>query len=122
MQTGSSQNYDQTKALGPSTASLPANSGSPSTGGDQQNNNQSGKSSLNVGAIAGGVIGGLAFLVVVGGILLRRRISGEVGGDHPEDLGHSSGVVVDENDMQLSEMRLYVSFFVLLSNLFSDRR
>ena len=134
--TGSSQqSNDQTKTSVPPTVSLPANSTrsdsplsttSVSAGGGQESNSQTEKSSPNVGAIVGGAIGGLAFLVVVGvgvWIFRRQRASGEeIGRDHPDNLGHSSDVVTHENDMQPPEMRLYVRFFVLLPNLFPDLR
>jgi len=76
--------------------------------------------------IIGGAIGGLVFLVVVGvgtWLFLRKRggSGGEAGGNHLDDTRHPVDAVVSEPSAKPSWMRLYVSFFVLISNLFSDR-
>lgn len=90
-----------------------------STGDGQQNSGQTKKSSPTVGVIVGGVVGGLVFLAAVGvgvwAFLGRRKASGGV---HPTNTEHSSEVALHENGMQPPEMRLYVRFFVLLSDLF----
>ena len=135
---GGQQNNDQTMAPVPSTISLPANStrsGSQSSttvlsaGVGQQNDNQTEKSSPNVGAIVGSAIGGLAFLAAIGvgaWIFRRQKAPGEeIGQDNLQvnDVRHSSDISTYENDMpQPPEMRFYVRFFILLPNLFSDLR
>ena len=126
--TGGSQQNDQTKTSVPSTVSLPVNSTILSAGVGQQSNDQTEKSSLNVGAIVGSVIGGLAFLaaVGVGAWIFRRKkaVGEEIGRDNLQvgDVRCSSDIVTHEHDMQPPEMRFYVRFFILLPNLFSDLR
>ena len=75
----------------------------------------------NVGAIAGGVIGGLAALGVIGigvWLFLRRRAVGHKGGDYSRV---STGAPVSEHGKQPSQLRLYVRVFIVLSGLRSDR-
>ena len=84
-----------------------------------------------MGAIVGGVIGGLAFLGAVGvgaWVFLRRRAArrnhgyAEAGDTNHQDYPkYSPGPVMSENGMQPSQMRLYVSLFILLSGLYFDR-
>jgi len=82
----------------------------------QEDNNQTKKSS-NVGAIVGGVIGGLAFLAAVGigaWMFLRRRANPRIDEDYPDYPRYSDGPLMAEQNMPPSQMRLYVSFVVLL--------
>lgn len=121
----------ETLAPVPSTISLPDRSGSPSSGSTTSTStsvgdNQTKKSSPNVGAIVGGVIGGLAFLAAVGfgiWIFLRRRASargtatyGGIDGDYPDYPRYSDGPIMSEHSVQPSQMRLYVGHFVILSD------
>jgi len=93
-----------------SLSSIAANPTSTSTG--QDNNNQTKKPS-SVGAIVGGVIGGLAFLAAVGvgaWIFLRRRAPARNDEDYPDHPRHSADALMSEYGMQPSQMRLYVRF------------
>ena len=85
----------------------------------QQNSDQ-GKSPSNVGAIAGGVIGGLAFLAIVGFLALvlrRRRASkGAISYSRPDDIEHPSTSTARPSGTRPPEMRLYVRFFLSLNS------
>jgi hypothetical protein len=119
----------------PSTVSLSSTatgSGSPSivsadptgTSTGQDNGTETKKPS-NVGAIVGGVVGGLAVLAATGvgvWIFLRRRAAARVDGDYPDYPKYSAVASSSEHDMPPSQMRLYVSFFALVSSLHPDRR
>ena len=91
-------------------------------------NGDQGKSSSNVGAIAGGVIGGLAFLAAAGFVALvirRRRASrGVINYSRPDDVEHpsTSASIAHASGVRPPEMRLYVGFFFLPLNSPSDLR
>jgi len=113
----------ETSAPVPSTVSLSGGSGSASSISGSPTStptrfNQVNKPSPRTGAIAGGVIGGLAFLAAVGvgvWIFLRRRATagrrdgmfGGIDGDYLDYPRHPAGSSVSEHGRHPSQMRLY---------------
>ena len=109
-----------TSSRSPSTVS--ADPTSTSTG---QDNSKTEKPS-NVGAIAGGVIGGLAILAAVGvgvWMFLRRRATARIriNGDYPDYPKYTAVASTSEHGIQPSQMRLYVSFFIIVPSLRSNQ-
>ena len=115
-------------SLPPSSSSLsdPSLSGSSPVSTDAANmrsgSNKKGKSS-NTGAIVGGIVGGLLFLVVVGvgvWMFLHRRATQRVslGGDYGDYRGNYGGDTMSEHGIQPLSMQLYVRPFIFLSNLY----
>jgi len=94
-----------TSSGSPSTASLDPTS----TSSGQDSGNEP-KKSLNAGAIAGGVVGGLAVLAAIGigvWVFLRRRAAARIGGDYPDYPTYSAVASSSEHGMGPSQMRLY---------------
>ena len=124
----------ETLAPVPSTVSLssgPTNSGSisiisidPTSTPTGQGTETTTKKSSNVGATVGGIIGGLAILGALGVgalIFIRRRAAARIGRDHPNYPKYSAVASNSEHTMLPSQMRLYVSFFALVSSLYFDQ-
>jgi hypothetical protein len=108
----------------PATVSLPSSStrsGSqlpsmvvPTSTSTSQGDN---KKKSNAGAIAGGVIGGLAALAVIGvGVwfFLRKRATRQGDGDYSDYTRVSTGAPMSEPGVQSSNLRLYVRFYHLI--------
>ena len=94
-----------------SVSNLPANGPTSSSGTQESNDGE--KQSSHVGAIIGGVIGGLALLAataVVVWIFLRRRVLARGDGDsnYPDYTKVSTGPPTTENEIPPSHPRLYV--------------
>jgi len=104
-------------ALLPSTITLPTSStGStnPTSTSSSQNNGDEPKASLNMGAIVGIVVGGLAVLAAIGvwvWVFLRRRAAARVVEDYPDYPKYSAAAYNSEHRMGPPQMRLYVSSF-----------
>ena len=81
----------------------------------QGSDNQTGNSS-HTGAIAGGVVGGLLGLAVIGAgvwIFLRKRAKARAGLGYPDYTSVATGAPVsDQGQITPSSQRLYVSLFV----------
>lgn len=76
---------------------------------------------LNLGAIIGGVIGGLAALAMIGvgvWIFLRKRA---IAREDPHYTRVSTGAPTSENGKQPSQLRLYVKMFLVQFGFDSDR-
>lgn len=92
------------------------------TGVSNNNDNQTKESPPRAAAVVGAVVGGLAFLAMIGigvwAFLRIRKASGKVGMNHPDHSRESVGVVVSDSEysMQPSQMQPHVSF--LTSYLF----
>ena len=108
----------------PSTITLPTSStgsGSPPTGSknltsmsSNQDIGDEPKKSLNVGAIVGIVVGGLAVLAAIGigvWVFLRRHTAAQVVGDYPDYSSYSAVASNSEHAMGPPQVRSYVSFF-----------
>ena len=90
----------------------------------QGSDNQTGNSS-HTGAIAGGVVGGLLGLAVIGAgvwIFLRKRAKARAGLGYPDYTSVATGAPVsDQGHITPSSQRLYVSLFVFPSGSRSNR-
>ena len=113
-----------TRAGSPSTV-LANPTGTPTGTSTGQDSNTNTNKSSNSGAIAGGVVGGLALLAIIGvgvWIFLRRRAAARTSGGHLGYPKYSAVSPSPEHGTSPLQMRLYVSFFVLVSSLHSDQR
>ena len=104
------------------SSTLPSGTANPSA---TQGSNGGGKKSSNVGAIIGGVAGGLAALalIVIGTrmIFIRKRAVVHAGEDYPDDIKASTDTPTAEREIPPSYPRLYVRLLAILPGLHSDR-
>ena len=91
-----------------------------------QGNNDGGKKPSNVGAIVGGVIGGLAVLALIAigvthMIFIRKLAVVHAGEDHPNDTKVSTDAPTAEREIPPSQPWLYVRSLTILLGSHSDQ-
>ena len=113
-----------TPSLDPTGPSGTRVSSGPADPSSTQESNNGDEQSSHVGAIVGGVIGGLAALAVASAgawIFLRKRATVHGNGDNPNYTEVSTGVPVSEQEIPPLNPRLYVRLSVPLVGSHSNR-
>ena len=115
---------DATSSLSPTGPPGTRETSGPTNPASTQGSDNGGKTPSHVGAIVGGVIGGLAALAVTGvgaWIFLRKRATVHGDGGYPDYTKVSTAPPTSENEIPPSHPRLYVRLSIILSGLHSDR-